>query len=125
MSIQNISSNKAGEYACFAVNDAGDELVSVTVNLLPIILTELQDVMVSLNDSVSFECIVDGFPTPSIVWQKLVNKEFIELEENGTTLVIDPIQRDSTGLYRCLAYNTINGAMYSAMANATLLGKTN
>ena len=123
LNLNNVSINEAGVYTCFVSNDAGIELLPATVYLQPEITKEPEDITASLNQSVSFNCTAEGFPSFSIAWQRLMNDEFVMLnEENRTVLEINSIQYDNAGVYRCLAYSIINGTIYSATANATLTG---
>ena len=127
LTIDNVTSKEAGEYMCFAVNDAGIETAKVLINLLPKLLEEPQDVGTAINQSVTFRCSVEGFPFPSIVWQKLADDggNFVDLPgENGTVLSISPVKLSDAGVYQCVASNDINGTNYEVSANATLAGKT-
>ena len=125
LTVENVTLEKVGEYTCFAINDAGLEMVNVYVYLSPSLLEEPQDVGTSINQTVSFNCRAEGYPLPSITWQKLMNDVFVDLSgQNETELVISSVQQSDAGVYQCIAYTIINGTRYEATANATLAGKT-
>ncbi len=89
---------------------------------------------VTAGDNVTIQCIANGFPLPDIVWFKNINTQLystpymvITHETNQTintvtsSLSLLQVTEEDTGLYVCIANNTLvedrvangpNGALY-------------
>ncbi|KAG1650324.1 Down syndrome cell adhesion molecule-like protein Dscam2 [Nymphon striatum] len=118
LQIRESKENQAGNYTCFAQNDAGYDTrtIELKLNLPPKWVIQPKDIVTSLGSSVLIHCKATGNPHPSIEWMKLFsgrevtsfideNKNHI-LYENGTLMMKD-INNTDAGKYSCIADNGI------------------
>lgn len=83
----------------------------------PEFVVKLQDKSAELKEKVTLECKVTGVPVPSIQWFKgdqLLSPSAdikVQSQPDGTqTLIIESIQVDSEGTYKCVAENNAGKA---------------
>ncbi len=115
-------SNDGGRYIFVALNDAGFEVVIRNLYFLPQFLEEPQDIVTRVNETVTLSVVVDGYPFPSIQWQRLVDGEFENVTgETTSTLQFDPISFIDAGVYRCVLYSTVNNTDYVIASRRIIL----
>ena len=69
-------------------------------------------------------CEAEGFPSPSIQWEKMnrVTGMFEAISgETSTVFMINSVAFSDFGMYRCVASNVINGVEYNATSLAALV----
>ncbi|XP_064651159.1 roundabout homolog 2-like isoform X2 [Lineus longissimus] len=102
----------SGVYVCVAYNIADERLSpKATLSVLekPKFIKQPDDILVTENEDVQFECKASGDPAPVIVWRKddgqiPVNRNRI-LEDKS--LKISRVKVDDEGLYVCKAENPV------------------
>ena len=67
--IRDIDNRQAGEYTCNVFNSAGEDNATTTVFIEPRIISSSRNRQRKVNDTVSFQCVAEGFPTPTIFWE--------------------------------------------------------
>ncbi|OXB72513.1 UNVERIFIED_CONTAM: hypothetical protein H355_016382 [Colinus virginianus] len=104
----------AGQYSCKAINVAGssEKLFNLDILVPPSIIgaDTSSEIAVILNQEMSLECRVRGFPFPGIHWFKDGKPLFlgdlnVELLEKGQVLHIMSARRVDKGHYQCVATN--------------------
>ncbi|KAF4532567.1 hypothetical protein B566_EDAN008491 [Ephemera danica] len=127
LSIDELLPEHAANYTCVATNNAASAQHSsqLLVNVPPRWIREPQDQNVTRDSSVQFECQAEGFPTPNVVWRKVIGRQPSEYQDltvrsrgvqlfaNGTLLIQQAFQ-EHQGYYLCEATNGI-GAGLSAV----------
>ena len=128
LTITDITASNGGEYTCTVSNSAGNESDTSTLYVRPYFTTLPEtELRTNVDESVSFTCEADGFPTPSISWLNL-NSSLMVIEEvsNMSVLSFDPVQFGDEGSYLCVASSmTSNGADLTEMyqSHSVLVGK--
>ncbi|KPP72194.1 matrix-remodeling-associated protein 5-like, partial [Scleropages formosus] len=131
--IRNVHLLDRGQYLCTAQNQYGVDKMMVTLVVLaqqPTILTpRLHDATVHLGNDTSFDCQVQGLPTPHISWM-LPNgtilrsvsaaKQHIMLLHNGTLRIHGASYQDR-GVYKCIASNSAGADVLSVRLHITAL----
>ncbi|XP_006859341.1 PREDICTED: neuronal cell adhesion molecule isoform X3 [Chrysochloris asiatica] len=111
----NVQERSSAVYQCNASNEYGYLLANAFVNVLaepPRILTSANTLyQVIANTPALLDCAFFGSPLPTIEWFKgtkgsALREDIYVLHENGT-LEIPVAQKDSTGLYTCVARNKL------------------
>ena len=123
LSLDEVIGSSGGVYTCIAINDAGSDNASVTLYVSPEISQDPENEYVQNGDTVTLSCNADSFPAPEYQWE-MMNRTSGEFEpidgETNTTLVIDPIDYDDYGTYRCeVTTPTINENITSEEAVIT------
>ncbi|KAM9476100.1 hemicentin-1 isoform 3-T3 [Clarias gariepinus] len=97
----------AGKYQCTAVNEAGSENVTVTleIHIPPVISAAAAHHEAAEGVSVSLPCDTTGFPKPSITWTKGDEPVSSLQQPDGSLLIISTTAADS-GRYVCTASST-------------------
>ncbi|XP_034531212.1 hemicentin-1 [Notolabrus celidotus] len=108
-----IQPTDTGRYTCTAANVAGTVSLelSLTVQIPPSIRDGEQEVAVVENSQAQLVCVAEGFPQPSLSWEK-DGTPLIEGTGEYTILpsgelVIDSAQPDDAGSYTCVATNAV------------------
>uniref|UniRef100_A0A0R3RFL5 Muscle M-line assembly protein unc-89 n=1 Tax=Elaeophora elaphi TaxID=1147741 RepID=A0A0R3RFL5_9BILA len=129
----------AGEYRCIASNQYGDVWSDVTLTVqvpvseeesgmeyaAPTFLKTLEEIYAKESENVVLECKIVGEPMPEIKWFKdtqeiSANDAHFKMEalSDGTArLIIDSVNRDDAGEFRCEAQNKFGTARTDAMLN--------
>lgn len=107
LTIDNVNGSSGGDYSCVAFNEAGSDVVNVTLYVsLEILQDPEENVYTSVGESVVLSCLADSFPAPEYQWQYTNETQFEDIiGETNTTLVINPVMFADFGSYRC-AVNT-------------------
>ena len=104
-----------GRYFLVVLNDAGFEVISRNLYILPVFLKQPEDIVLQGNESVTLTVEVDGAPFPDIQWQMLTNGNFTDLiGENQSVLSLD---YTDTGVYRCVISSEIKGRTYKEISD--------
>ncbi|XP_065644363.1 hemicentin-1 isoform X4 [Hydra vulgaris] len=104
--LKNVSRNETGIYECLVQNQlmqkaSLQEVVKISYLDQPSIKIST-DFMVFEGDDVLLECLVSGYPYPSVQWYKDG-----ELLYNESRLYLSKIQRQQGGLFVCTIYNRV------------------
>uniref|UniRef100_A0A087YHW1 Cell adhesion molecule-related/down-regulated by oncogenes n=1 Tax=Poecilia formosa TaxID=48698 RepID=A0A087YHW1_POEFO len=100
----------AGRYTCSARNPAGvaHKHVSLTIQEPPEIRPMAEEVQVLLNHGTVLPCEVQGFPRPTIIWQRegvpIAAGHRLAVLSNGA-LKFSRVTLGDAGTYQCLAKN--------------------
>ncbi|XP_014015728.2 hemicentin-1 [Salmo salar] len=106
----------AGRYTCSARNPAGvtHKHITLTVQEPPEIRPMTEEVQVVLHHGTVLPCEVQGFPRPSITWQRegvpISAGHKLALLSNGA-LKFSRVTLDDAGTYQCLAQNEAGTAI--------------
>eukprot|EP00095_Tigriopus_kingsejongensis_P010522 maker-scaffold45_size475391-snap-gene-3.20 protein:Tk10522 transcript:maker-scaffold45_size475391-snap-gene-3.20-mRNA-1 annotation:"neuroglian isoform x1" len=113
LTINRMSQDDIGTYACNVSNLAGYDYKMVYLNILtqaPIFLESPTNRTVSINQEVFLRCSAKGYPEPEVQWTfngspiDLGADDNLEQNERGD-LVIKRVQNETAGFYECLAKN--------------------
>ncbi|CAL2029366.1 unnamed protein product [Caenorhabditis brenneri] len=113
MTIDPVQVTDTGRYTCMATNEYGQASTSAFFRVLkvekeaapPAFVTKLKDKECKEGDVIDFECEVEGWPEPELVWlvddQPLRPSHDFRLQYDGQTakLEIRDAQPDDTGVY--------------------------
>ncbi|NP_001343718.1 Muscle M-line assembly protein unc-89 [Caenorhabditis elegans] len=113
MTIDPVQVTDTGRYTCMATNEYGQASTSAFFRVLkvekeaapPAFVTKLRDKECKEGDVIDFECEVEGWPEPELVWlvddQPLRPSHDFRLQYDGQTakLEIRDAQPDDTGVY--------------------------
>ncbi|KAG1677263.1 Down syndrome cell adhesion molecule-like protein Dscam2 [Nymphon striatum] len=106
--------NDSGTYICKATNEMGqEEAVSKVTVISPIsVFIHPQIQIVNIGDTVNLECVVSGGPINEVTWMKngetiIKDKNYeIEMNSNGTLVIISADKESDQGVYKCKAQNS-------------------
>ncbi|XP_062857960.1 hemicentin-1 [Trichomycterus rosablanca] len=99
-----------GTYMCVVQNPAGTALgkTKLRVQVPPVISSSTKSYKVAVDGSVTLQCQIDGFPTPSVIWHKdgqsVVESVRLRILSSGS-LHVAFAQPGDTGRYTCTAAN--------------------
>ncbi|XP_068600469.1 roundabout homolog 1-like [Brachionichthys hirsutus] len=117
--ITNTRKSDAGKYICVGTNMVGEresEIAELTVLERPTFVKRPSSTVVLADESVEFNCVVQGDPVPTVRWRKddsdLPKGRFEILEEN--TLVIRQVTSSDEGSYTCVVENMVGKSEASA-----------
>ncbi|RWS06193.1 Down syndrome cell adhesion molecule-like protein Dscam2, partial [Dinothrombium tinctorium] len=135
--IENLSSYHNGNYTCIASNEAASvsHTTQLLVNVPPVWVIEPKNTMVVEGNAVTIDCVADGYPTPQIIWKRLLSSNaessaisqqyqlirsgpHYQVYENGS-LRISKSRVSDRGMYLCQATNGI-GAGLSTVVQLTV-----
>lgn len=94
-----------------SVETSSRSSVAFSLSASPQLLTEMSDIRVRSGEVAEFSCSFDGQPFTSVVWdhngQNLVDTERVRRSEGGglLSLLIQSVDTDDQGTYRCTATN--------------------
>uniref|UniRef100_A0A1I7VN34 Immunoglobulin I-set domain-containing protein n=1 Tax=Loa loa TaxID=7209 RepID=A0A1I7VN34_LOALO len=128
LTIDPVQVEDTGRYTCMATNEYGQASTSAFFKVLkvekeaapPAFVTMLQDQEVKEGEVVSFECEVEGWPEPELVWlvdeQPLRPSHDFKLEYDGQNakLEIRDAQPEDTGIYTVRIKNEYGSAESNA-----------
>ena len=118
------ASTNGGKYYCAVFNDAGYDIVSSTLFIVPEFVVHPQNVALQQLQILRLTCEVEAFPSPSIQWEKMNRvTEIFEpiLGENSTVFMINSVNVSDFGMYHCVASNVISGVEYNATSSSALV----
>ena len=140
----NLTVYDADTYYCTVTNAAGNTTAYTELYIAPNIITPPQDMFAVVPANVTFTCVAEGVPLPSIIWEYLSpnNRDPIILNSSAigdlgsdsdgallpeeysvtSTLTIDPVTYDSYGEYVCVAFSN-SSEFINVSSGAILHGK--
>ncbi|TNM90220.1 hypothetical protein fugu_004454 [Takifugu bimaculatus] len=116
LEITSVLPSHAGRYTCSARNSAGvaHKHVSLSVQESPEIRPMAEEVQVVLHHGTVLPCEAQGFPRPSISWQRegvpIATGHRLSLLSNGA-LKFSRVTLGDAGMYQCLAKNEAGAAV--------------
>ena len=120
--IADVDASSGGSYTCLVSNAAGNDSASTTLYVAPYIVTPLEEQTLTANGSnVNISCDAAGFPSPTVTWVNMTNVEI----SNTSLLQFSPVMFGDEGVYRCEATAQINGMVFIASNQTTLIGMSN
>ena len=114
----------SGTYYCVVLNNAGYGIDSSILFVVPYFVTHPQNVELEQMQTLTLTCVAEGFPSPSIQWEKMnrVTGMFETISgENSTVFMINSVAFSDFGMYRCVASNVINGVEYNTNSSAAVV----
>ena len=106
LSLTSVNGTDGGRYTCLALNEAGIDNATVELLVRPEILTNPDNIYAQVGENVSFECLADSFPRPQYHWERFnetLNEFYTISYESDRTLMIDEVEYEDNGRYRCVA----------------------
>ncbi|KAK3730033.1 hypothetical protein QZH41_009543, partial [Actinostola sp. cb2023] len=119
--VTNAVPNDAGNYTCIARSVGGSTsvIVQVAVGAAPYILTPPDGKAVTLGESVTFHCDVQGVPVPKVFWRNNlgfpIDKDPRYSVPSKGTLHIQNVEVKDAGKYVCIAENDFGRIEASAV----------
>ncbi|MFH4975264.1 hypothetical protein AB6A40_001973 [Gnathostoma spinigerum] len=128
LTIDPVQVDDTGRYTCMATNEYGQASTSAFFRVLkvekepaaPAFVTPLRDLEVKEGEVASFECEVEGWPEPELLWlvddQPLRPSHDFRLEYDGLSakLEIRDVQPEDTGVYAVRIKNEYGAAESNA-----------
>ncbi|XP_051877732.1 LOW QUALITY PROTEIN: vascular endothelial growth factor receptor kdr-like [Pristis pectinata] len=115
LNIRNVTTNNSGIYKCKAIDTTcGNECerhttVHIEYKTAPVLQKNLTNLEVNSSKTVTLNCNVTGQPSPVISWYKngkqVLPASGISLESGSKTLIIERVEHDDEGEYKCKATN--------------------
>ena len=119
LQLTDIDATDGGEYTCVVSNATDNYSTNVTLYIQPYIVVNPQpQLLASVGSRVTFTCEALSFPPPSYQWEKEGVSGFVSTEQNYR---IDLLDYSSGGVYRCVAFFTLNETNYKATSEDGLL----
>ncbi|NWT65536.1 TITIN protein, partial [Prunella himalayana] len=123
LKVKSVGPSDSGLYRCQAINRLGEATCkgSLVTEAPPRFVRLISDYSTFVGASVCFQCLVTGFPRPSIRWYKdgvlLEGDRYCAQEEqNGLhSLTIENLVQSDSGQYKCVATNRAGAAETCAM----------
>ena len=113
-----------GKYYCVVQNEAGYDIVSSTLFVVPEFIVQPQNMELQQLQTLRLTCEAEAFPSPSIQWEKMnrVTGMFEAIVgENRNVFMINSVNFSDFGMYHCVATNVINGVEYNTTSSAALV----
>ncbi|KAE8595462.1 hypothetical protein XENTR_v10015758 [Xenopus tropicalis] len=134
LTIYDLRFEDSGQYICRAINTIGEAFAAVTIKVgdekegtvaecSPFFILKPITSKINLGEDATFQCRVQGYPTPTVKWEKdgkALGKSFdsnrIRIIDSGecSSLKIHCIRFSDSGTYLCRAENPIGQATASA-----------
>lgn len=114
--ITDVKIDDMGVYSCTAQNSAGFISANATLTVLetPALVVPLEDRVVSVGETVAFQCKATGNPSPRITWLKedrpLGLTDRHHLTPGNQLLVVQNVVAEDAGHYTCEISNTLGTA---------------
>ncbi|XP_049633067.1 leucine-rich repeats and immunoglobulin-like domains protein 1 [Suncus etruscus] len=114
--ITDVKIDDMGVYSCTAQNSAGFISANATLTVLetPSLVVPLEDRVVSMGETVAFQCKATGNPFPRITWLKedrpLSLTERHHFTPGNQLLVVQNVVEEDAGYYTCEISNTLGTA---------------
>ncbi|KAJ8952457.1 hypothetical protein NQ314_007533 [Rhamnusium bicolor] len=86
----------------------------------PTFVQEITDIRTTEAETIKFECLLSGTPTPDIIWyhnDKIIRntkRVKVRIEDNKTSVTISEVTDEDTGTYLCKAVSEIGVAVTKA-----------
>ncbi|CAH1113157.1 unnamed protein product [Psylliodes chrysocephalus] len=86
----------------------------------PTFIQEIKDIRTTEAETVKFECLLSGTPTPDVIWyhnDKIVrntDRVKVRIEDNKTSVTITDVTEEDVGSYLCKAVSDIGEAVSKA-----------
>jgi len=114
-----LSPVQGGVYTCLVSNDAGVEAVSTTVYISIRFITQPNDTLASVRESIVLFCEAESFPDPTYDWFKFSSNIAQLVVRNSSQLSFNSVQFGDEGQYFCLATSRSNFTLASRTATLT------
>lgn len=108
--IRKVTLDDQGLYTCRAINDFGQDIKDVQLELFDPIKVDIYPInrIYQLDFTAKLQCRATGYPSPRITWMRnnipLQNTTRLKLQNDGS-LIIHPYKREDAGPYVCNATN--------------------
>ena len=112
------SGEDGGDYTCAAINEAGYDIDSVTLSVLPYITVHPVNMYIDVSDNTSLSCTANSFPAPNYQWEKYDESSGVFEEllgETSSSLFLN----GQYGDYRCVVVTSNGGKVTSNTATIT------
>ncbi|XP_075172031.1 obscurin isoform X19 [Anomaloglossus baeobatrachus] len=132
LTIYDLSFEDSGQYICRAINNIGEAFAAVTVKVgeenavvecAPYFILKPSTSRVSLGEDATFQCRVQGQPSPVVTWEKDgrqvgtaadSNRLRVESQGGSSSLRVHCVRFSDSGTYLCRAENSVGQAKASA-----------
>lgn len=119
LNLVHTEAQSGGNYTCTVSNFAGIDSAFTTLYVAPYVVTSLDEQVLATNGStLTILCDSAGFPTPIVHWIDMLNN----VVSNSTLLEFNPAMFGDEGLYTCVSSADINGVVYTARNQTTVVG---
>lgn len=129
--LRNVTKSNSGIYKCKAMDvTCGKEcerhtIVHIESKTVPVVQKNLTNMEVNSSSTVVLYCNVTGRPSPTISWyrneKQVLPASGISLESGSKTLIIERVEHDDEGMYKCKATNekgTVETSAYISVVGA-------
>lgn len=106
LAVENVNPGHAGIYGCRVWNDHSSvdcQNIEVSVNGLPVILSQPESVSAYEGQSVVLAVEVSGTPAPEVSWYR----DGVLISENSSGLELNSLTLDDAGIYTCIVENLV------------------
>ncbi|KAF8793261.1 Titin like protein [Argiope bruennichi] len=112
--IQSVVPESSGNYTCIVRNAYGSDrfTATLTVSAPPVWVKEPRDILAQEGDSISFDCLAEGEPKPSVKWfrgaekSEIVSDNVIGMSISSSgSLVVSKVVYSMQDSYTCVADN--------------------